>query len=1450
MTGVRVNLVPGSEVWVPCTDVKQASFVPGIIVQTRADNASVYVEDDAVPCDAGKTYKVPVSSLRPRFVRDEHATFADNTSLVYMNDAAILENLECRHLQDQIYTYTASVLLAVNPYKWNLNLYKEDHCEQYRGKHIGAMPPHPFAIAESAYRLLNREKKNQAILISGESGAGKTETAKIVMKYLAYVSGTGSDFANRMQARVSRAQPILESLGNAATLRNNNSSRFGKYNRVYFDDAGTLANAAITTYLLESSRVVVHAERERTYHVFYEMLTGLSDSKLKEFALVRGHPYKLLHTTGTPVSGFEETDSQNYERLVDALTTVGFDDAKINNCFQLLAGLVHLYDSSEDDENGLPKLAAEQDDEESPVVEINVDHVRNAARLLGFDADELAGMLRRKKIQIRGHSSLHEVARTQQQFRQVVHSLIKALYKRLFEHTVAVINASFGELLPPGMQDSVEDDRKYAGILDIYGFERLEKNSFEQLCINLANERLQQYFVENVLEAEQSLYKREALPWSDLEIPDATPVVNCVATVFSTLDDYSSRLARGLEKDATDERFCRQVTDEANVDHVRREILKKPQISSKGRRLSNVPLANEGFTLKHYAGLVDYNTRGWLDKNNDRLLVECEDLIAESTNPLVRSLADEDKLGSAQKSPFRSISKKYQQDLEALLSALSTCNLHYIRCFKPNEVKKPNVFVQNLVLDQIVQCGTIELVKIMHDGYPNRCPFVEITARFKGMLPESFQRYGDRTFIEALMLAYKVPPKDWALGMSRLFLKAGQLKKLEDMRSSGERPDPEDLERIVRSIIRKRWVRAGHSVCLVNYLPKMVGQINVRRASVALSQAALIANRLAPRLQAARERVAARRQAAKRRMGGAIRAVVYLSTEWRRIRADRLERVSNSLFLAATIIRRSRRWVTVGRQRAEEAKDIREAEKRRVEDERRRLEEQRRRLEEERKQDEIRRREEAEARKVEEALRREEQAREQKRREEEEVKRRAEEEQRRAAEDEERKRALQMDFEFQRQKIEEEKRKLEKERREFEQQKARDAERQRGMSMVGSASPHNVGKRSFTSGEALPQYADFEEKDGSTHLSDEEITPQDSVSHIPQQMHDREKEAQEREMARKLKLLEEDFRKKQEEVMRQMLELQQRNAQLERKLQTDNQKPQETVVNVADIPNPPGLTQADFGPSSAADGYPRPPRAATEVSIPVSRETQPPAGLQQSRRGAMSPGGSEVGHSAAVGRLSNSSRRVSTGSRNGPHPHRFSLVDPTFNAAGRRTSTGAREPRNSNAQQALRQSMGGMSRPIADPPTSVANADNVYAQRKWWSEQREFLMQDLYPFGSPVFQGNNQTPQTGNRSSVSGGSERPPLANAAPSQASAGGAGRTAGEAPMPKRTARRLDDQFAHVTDSDHDADRREPMQEPPPRQPRRSVAQAQSRGQAAAPTFFWGKRNSNGDGSGVHDR
>jgi len=951
------------------------------------------------------------------------------------------------------------------------------------------------------------------------------------------------------------------------------------------------------------------------------------------------------------------------------------------------------------------------------------------------------------------------------------------LYKRLFERTVQRINDSFREMRPESTEDSDGDAWNHIGILDIYGFERLQRNSFEQLCINLANERLQQYFVENVLVAEQSLYKREGLPWVGLSLPDSQPVVNCIAQVFRTLDEYSQQLAKGFET-ASDEKFCQKTVDEAMKCPQRKEVLKQLKMSGK-RRSTAGPAVSDGFVIRHYAGPVEYSTKGWLDKNNDRLLAECETLICESTSPLVKSLGEEDQ----GKAVFRSISKKYTTDLEALLKTLSTCNLHYIRCFKPNEEQKPDVFRHQLVLDQIIQCGTIELVKLMHDGYPNRCPFEEITARFKDLLPESFQRYGMRTFIEALMMAYEVPRDDWALGMSRLFLKAGQLRALENMRSEGATPKADKLAQIVSAIIRKRWGRAGNAVRLCNYIPKLISQIYVQRAARAVSRTVSLTARLAPR----------------RRLLGGFRAVRFALSTWDRIRRKRVERLAAALRLAHFLHSRTRPWLLGARERARDA-----AARRRAEEERQRLE--RQRMAEERKQlEEERLRLEAER-----------------------LEREKEERQREDARAQE----LEREREEQRQKLEEDRKMLEQERRAFEQE--------RRLSILAVASPQHAKpapmeesaqteRSQMPAREPQPAPADAEVKSTVTpQLStavgaEDEIYPGDSVSALlTSQASALVQQEIAVQMNERIHALEREMAQKQEEVLQQMRFLQQKNESLERTLEEER-------------------AQKDFGGHAqrTADGMEpsaSPPQRRNPSLIPLDDNTPEPATPLRS--------------SAKKSRYSRSERRYSL----------ISSID--IGSTGRchqsnSSKAAGRERRFSIAHEALSSMRDdGLERThrIGDAPIGTGD---LHSQRKWWDEQRRFLLEDLYPSGSPggAF---GQTPGRGTarRKSQAEGACR--AAQQAQAPAVTAGEREQRGAAPPAAAASsgvRDLNTMFEHVEDSSSDATAAlQPCQEEEPgkvQQPHVARAARKTEYQDSKlkkPQYFWNKRHSVGDADRGH--
>ncbi|CAD7957241.1 unnamed protein product [Amoebophrya sp. A25] len=806
--------------WVPCAETGYR-VVEGTLVQ----GGKFFAPSDAAA--AGKN--IPLEKTRLYFFEDSPCE--DNTALTHLDDANILFNLQRRYAEDEIYTYTCNVLLAVNPYK-KLPLFDEETKQQYQSKNLGMLPPHPYAVADVSYRSLICEKNSQSLIISGESGAGKTETAKIVMHYLAtVVSRTDTSSAENIQEKVLNANPILESFGNAQTLRNRNSSRFGKYNKMFFNPIGSLVGSGISTYLLESSRVCVQNGEERNYHIFYELLHGFP--QLGKWELTPNRSYKILNPGDTSKNS-PENDKSKFQHMWDAFRAIGIDEGEIESIFQIIAALIHLGEfkfHEKEDQTGRKSVSDEKgDEEELPEIELENFQEIIAAELLGFDEVSLLSVLQWRTVMVKHRESFYRVPRTLEQAEGTLQALTKTLYKRLFERIIAKINA---------LSCSNAQNVNHIGILDIYGFERLTTNSFEQLCINLANERLQQFFIENVLLAEQSIYTKEGLSWTDLPLPNSWPVVNAVKGIFTILDDHSLRKIKNL--DTNDDKFTQGVHDKyvngnAGDGRVRAPKLQGGRNKTMGRLL-------DGFVVKHYAGEVFYTTRKWFDKNNDRLSSELETLIKESRVPLVSELACVE--ASEKSDKFVSVGKSYVENLEQLCQqTLSKNTLHYIRCFNPNGQQRKESFDPKYVLEQILQSGTVELVHVMHDGYPHRVSFEELQQRFLKLLPEDFQHYDRRTFVESIMKAFEIDPRAWELGVSKLFLRAGQLRTLESLKESGSGASKEVLSRLRRDIVRKKIKRVKHAVTLCLWMPRFIRQIRREKLIGNLRSACFVLVRL------------------------------------------------------------------------------------------------------------------------------------------------------------------------------------------------------------------------------------------------------------------------------------------------------------------------------------------------------------------------------------------------------------------------------------------------------------------------------------------------------------------------------------------------------------------------------------------------------------------------------
>ncbi|CAJ1410582.1 unnamed protein product [Effrenium voratum] len=851
-------------VWSPCANL---GYRRSRVVSIDQQTDSIYVGDNS-----GSQHAVRKSEVRPFYDVGETRTFQDNTEMVHLDDANILDNLRKRYVKDEIYTYTANVLLAVNPYKELPQLYTKEVMSRYWGKNPGTLPPHPYATADVAYRQLLRDRKNQALVISGESGAGKTETAKITMRYLTSMSRTDAAQGTRIQEKIIAANPILESFGNATTVMNLNSSRFGKYNEMMFNPVGSLVGAGIRTFLLESSRVVFQQKGEKNYHVFYELLAGMEEEDLDSLCLDRQSSYKLLHSSGTKPLQEKSVESQRlgkqFKELKQALS-IFIDDETDTTIWQVLGALIHLGEvdfveasrpedlvSSEPSPCASPcsaaaasasaasasgtAAAATADVGTQPAtVEIHPDteeSLETAADLLGMGALSIAKILKFKEMHVnrQGRVSHIKCPRTLAQARQTLQCIIKILYTRLFEKIVARIN----EVSNAG----ANPDAHYQniGTLDIYGFERLEHNSFEQLCINLANERLQQFFVEEVLEAEQRMYAEERLSVTEMELPDSAPVVFGIqALLTKLLDEHSLRAVKNLVRtEDKDQKFCELV--HSKLVGKRGPIM---ALRLKASRGNGGPGLHDGFQISHYAGAVSYSTKGWIDKNNDSLVPEIETVLAEAETPLLQEMADTSRTAHSGER-LCSVSSRYLSNLTDLLETLKQCSVHYIRCFNPNQERKPGLFKPKYVLDQVIQCGTVELVKIMHYGFPHRCVLKDLRGRFQKLLPPEFAHYSDRDFMHAVMLAWEIDDSQWTLGTSRLFLKAGQLRALEELRDTGGTASQSVIKKIRLQFAKKKARAFAHGIEFVSYLRKVMVEGKRERTVAGLRKAIRIMLRL------------------------------------------------------------------------------------------------------------------------------------------------------------------------------------------------------------------------------------------------------------------------------------------------------------------------------------------------------------------------------------------------------------------------------------------------------------------------------------------------------------------------------------------------------------------------------------------------------------------------------
>uniref|UniRef100_A0A8C4DL64 Myosin VIIBb n=1 Tax=Dicentrarchus labrax TaxID=13489 RepID=A0A8C4DL64_DICLA len=646
--------------------------------------------------DEGKEQEASLKIMHPTSVEGVE----DMIKLGDMTEAGLLRNLLLRHKQGIIYTYTGSVLVAVNPYQ-DFPLYSAD--QLYHGRKLGELPPHIFAIAEACYSNMTRHLRNQCCIISGESGAGKTESTKLILQYLAAVSGELSE--KRIEQQILESNPILEAFGNAKTIRNDNSSRFGKYLEIFFNEDGVIEGARVEQYLLEKSRVCHQALEERNYHMFYCMLAGVTAEEKKLLSLGHAKEYKFLTKGGCIVCGGRD-DAKDYKRICSAMKILTFSESQCQDILKLLAAILHLGNVCFE---GNTKNNLETSDVSKS------QHFSIAASLLEVHKSTLASSLTHRSFMTNRERVTKPLSC--EQASDCRDAFVKAIYNKLFIWIVGKINS----VIYKRMTKSTKSSFLSIGLLDIFGFENFRTNSFEQLCINFANEKLQQFFVGHIFKLEQKEYMKEGIVWNNINFSDNQNILDLLAGTHCNLlalIDEESHFPKG--SDVT-------MLYKMNKQHKGNKIY----IASRSEH-------DTDFGICHYAGVVHYDSKGFLEKNRDAVSSDIIKMVDVSTNKLLRGIFETELSTNGAQTDNRkqvvTLSGQFRQSLDSLMKALSACHPFFIRCFKPNNDKQSKLFDRELCMRQLRYSGMMDTIRIRKLGYPIRHTFGDFLKRYRVLL--------------------------------------------------------------------------------------------------------------------------------------------------------------------------------------------------------------------------------------------------------------------------------------------------------------------------------------------------------------------------------------------------------------------------------------------------------------------------------------------------------------------------------------------------------------------------------------------------------------------------------------------------------------------------------------------------------------------------------------------
>ncbi|EDK45566.1 hypothetical protein LELG_03745 [Lodderomyces elongisporus NRRL YB-4239] len=711
----------------------------------------------------------------------------DMAELTHLNEPSVVHNMYLRYMDDLIYTYSGLFLVAINPYKL-LSIYQDTTLQTYHDKNdVGKAKPHIFATAEGTYRNLLSNKKNQSILVTGESGAGKTENTKKVIQYLSSITGShqkkiginlkGED---SIEDKILQANPVLESFGNAKTIKNNNSSRFGKFIKIFFDTTGNLTGANIDYYLLEKSRVVNQSKNERNYHVFYQFLKGYES--LPSLGLSKDiKSYEYLKSGQSSIPNVD--DFKEFNLLVEAFKIVGFQPNEMQFIYLTLAVILHLGNLK------FTSMTAEQASftTESPLKQI--------ANLLGVP--ELALRDNFLKPKVKAGRELVTKSKKANEVKFAIDAFAKYLYEKLFQYIIKRINANLHN------HDEAHVAGNFIGVLDIAGFEIFEKNSFEQLCINYTNEKLQQFFNHHSFILEQSEYLRENIQWDFIDFgKDLQPTIDLIET----------KTPMGILKLLDEECMMPKSSDKMFMEKLSQNFASSKNKNNKNNNKNKKFAENKyknGFIIHHYAGSVEYNVDNWLQKNTDPISENILALLTTSTNETIVDLFNDDPhLKTAGSKMMRTASQKHKDQLKELMDQLESTEPHFVRCILPNLEKQPKRFDKGLVLNQLRCNGVLEGIRITRAGYPNKLLFQDFIHRYSILCEEGLQSCKhEKQKCELILKTSNLDSETYKVGLTKIFFKNAILGQLEAKRDIKLKTMFIDVQRVIRGMQARKLLQ-------------------------------------------------------------------------------------------------------------------------------------------------------------------------------------------------------------------------------------------------------------------------------------------------------------------------------------------------------------------------------------------------------------------------------------------------------------------------------------------------------------------------------------------------------------------------------------------------------------------------------------------------------------------